>query len=69
MEPERDRMTKKLLVEYQDMPAVRGIARDGARHEDRFSALVMGIVTSTPFQTSMKLQASDDAGDGQRGVR
>jgi mono/diheme cytochrome c family protein len=56
-------------VEYQDMPAVRAIARDGARHENRFSALVMGVVTSTPFQTNMKLQASDDAGNGQRGVK
>jgi len=56
-------------VEYQDMPAVRAIARDGARHENRFSALVMGVVTSTPFQTNMRLQASDDAGDSQRGVR
>jgi hypothetical protein len=33
-----------------DMPAVRAIVRDAARQEHRFSAYVMGIVTSTPFQ-------------------
>ncbi len=33
-----------------DMPAVRTIVRDAEREEHRFSAYVMGIVTSTPFQ-------------------
>ena len=33
-----------------DMPAVRAIVRDAARQERRFSAYVMGVVTSTPFQ-------------------
>jgi len=37
-------------VEYFDMPAVRAIARDAARNGNRFSALVTGIVQSTPFQ-------------------
>jgi len=37
-------------VEYSDMPAVRAIARDAARENNRFSALVTGIVQSTPFQ-------------------
>jgi len=32
------------------MPAVRAIARDAARNGNRFSALVTGIVQSTPFQ-------------------
>jgi hypothetical protein len=56
-------------VEYQDMPAVRAIARDGARRDNRFSSLVMGVVTSAPFQTSTKLEASENAGDGQQGAR
>jgi hypothetical protein len=56
-------------VEYQDMPVVRAIARDGALHENRFSALVMGIVTSTPFQTNTKLRSSEDAGNVQQGAR
>ena len=33
-----------------DMPAVRAIVRDAERQDHRFSAYVMGIVTSTPFQ-------------------
>jgi hypothetical protein len=37
-------------LEYFDMPAVRAIARDAARADNRFSALVTGIVKSTPFQ-------------------
>jgi hypothetical protein len=51
------------------MPVVRAIARDGARHENRFSDRVMGIVTSKPFQTNTKLQPSENAGDGQQGAR
>jgi hypothetical protein len=50
-------MTEKLLtyglgrgIESCDMPAVRAIARDAARQNYRFSALIMGIVKSTPFQ-------------------
>jgi hypothetical protein len=37
-------------VEYFDLPAVRAIARDTAQDGNRFSALVTGIVKSTPFQ-------------------
>ena len=50
-------VTEKLLtyamgrgVEYYDMPAVRKIQRDAASQRYRFSALVMGIVSSAPFQ-------------------
>jgi cytochrome c551/c552 len=50
-------MTEKLLIyalgrglEYYDAPAVRGIVRDAARQNYTFSALVLGIVNSTPFQ-------------------
>jgi hypothetical protein len=32
------------------MPVVRSIVRDAAHQDYRFSALVMGIVESTPFQ-------------------
>jgi hypothetical protein len=49
--------TEKLLtyalgrgLMYYDAPAVRAIARQAARDDFRFSALVVGIVTSTPFQ-------------------
>jgi mono/diheme cytochrome c family protein len=37
-------------IEYYDMPAVRAIARDAGSSNNRFSALVLGIVKSTPFQ-------------------
>jgi hypothetical protein len=55
--------TEKLLtyavgrgVQYQDMPAIRAIVRDAARDKYRFSALVLGIVKSTPFQMRTKAQ-------------
>ena len=50
-------MTEKLMtyglgrgLEYYDMPVVRGITRDAAKNNDRFSSIVMGIVNSTAFQ-------------------
>ena len=49
--------TEKLLtyalgrgVDYQDMPVVRDIVRQAARDDYRFSSLVLGIVSSAPFQ-------------------
>jgi hypothetical protein len=50
-------------VEYFDMPAVRAIVRDAARDDYRLSAIVSGIVRSTPFQ--MKTKSSDTAGGTQ----
>jgi len=41
-------------VEYHDMPLVRSIAKDAARSDNRFSALVLGVVKSKPFQMNMK---------------
>jgi hypothetical protein len=32
------------------MPVVRKILRDGAANENRWSAIVQGIVASAPFQ-------------------
>ncbi len=49
--------TQKLLtyalgrpVEYYDMPAVRKIVDAAAATDYRFSSIVLGIVTSVPFQ-------------------
>src|SRR5262249_47282957 len=49
-------VTEKLLtyalgrgLQYYDAPAVRTIVRDARDHEYRFSALISGIVRSTPF--------------------
>ena len=50
-------VTEKLMtyalgrgVEYYDAPAIRAIVRDAARYDYRLSALVKGVVRSTPFQ-------------------
>jgi hypothetical protein len=50
-------LTEKLMtfaigrrVEYFDMPAVREITRQAAKDNNRFSALVLGIVKSAAFQ-------------------
>jgi hypothetical protein len=55
-------VTEKLLVyalgrgiEYQDMRLVRAITRDAMRNQNRFSALIMGVVNSKPFQMNMKV--------------
>jgi hypothetical protein len=39
-------------VEYYDMPAIRAILRDAAKSNNRFSAFVMGVVTSPAFRMS-----------------
>jgi hypothetical protein len=51
--------TEKLLayaigrgVELSDMPAIRGIARGADRENDRWSAIIWGIVNSPPFNMS-----------------
>jgi len=38
------------VIDYRDMPVVRAIDRDAAKDGDRFSAFVLGIVKSAPFQ-------------------
>jgi len=50
-------LTEKLMIyslgrgiEYYDMPVIRSIVRDTARHDYHFSTLVLGIVDSQPFQ-------------------
>ena len=42
-----------------DMPAVRTIARDARRENYRFSAVVLGIVRSVPFQMRVKGTAEE----------
>jgi len=41
-------------VDYQDMPLVRSIAKETAKSNGRFSALVLATVKSAPFQTNRK---------------
>jgi hypothetical protein len=59
-------LTRKLMIyalgrglDYRDMPTVRAILRDAARDNYRFSAIVLGIVHSTPFQ--MRSAANTEA--------
>jgi hypothetical protein len=68
-------LTEKLLtyavgraLVYQDMPTVRAIVRDASRTNYRFSAIVLGIATSTPFQMRSTPDASDRP-TGQRASR
>ena len=53
-------LTEKLLtyaigrgLEHYDMAAVRSVMRQAVADDHRWSALVLGIVTSTPFQMSI----------------
>ena len=50
-------LTEKLMtyglgrgLEHYDMPVVRAVARDAAKKNYRFSAIVAGIVSSSPFR-------------------
>jgi hypothetical protein len=54
-------ITEKLLTfslgrgaEYQDMPVIRAIVRNADTDDDRFLAILMGIVKSAPFQMRTK---------------
>ena len=49
--------------DYHDMPAVRQIVRETTARDYRFSSVILGIATSTPFQESMKPRQSGDAKD------
>jgi hypothetical protein len=60
-------MTEKMLtyalgrgLDYHDMPAVRSIVREAARHNYRFSSLVLGIAESVPFQMRTARENSDN---------
>jgi mono/diheme cytochrome c family protein len=67
-------LTEKLMtyalgrgVEYSDMPTVRGILKDAAANNYRFSSIVLGIVKSTPFE--MKEKKSTDGESVRAGAR
>jgi hypothetical protein len=38
------------VLDYEDMPTVRAIAKQAGRNENHFSAFVLGVVKSAPFQ-------------------
>jgi hypothetical protein len=41
-------------LEYTDMPTVRAIARASDRDDNRFSAIVLGVVRSPQFRMRVK---------------
>jgi hypothetical protein len=56
-------MTERLLtyalgrgVEYYDMPVVRSIVKDAQANDNHFSALVMGVINSKPFQMNQRAE-------------
>ena len=62
-------VTEKLLtyalgrgVEYHDSPAVRKIMRESAPSNYRWSALILGVVKSTPFQMRRAAEPTTAAG-------
>jgi mono/diheme cytochrome c family protein len=62
-----DTLTEKLLtyalgrgVDSRDLPVVRAIVRESAKSNYRFSSLVLGIVSSSPFQMSIKKPLEND---------
>jgi hypothetical protein len=54
-------LTEKLLtyglgrgLQHYDMPVVRAVVRDAAQRDYRFSSIIVGIVSSAPFQMREK---------------
>ena len=65
-------ITEKLMtyalgrrVEYYDQPVIRQIVREAAEHDYKWSAIVMGIVSSPPFTMSQTGPSLSVAGAGQ----
>jgi hypothetical protein len=54
-------------VDYQDMPLVRAMARNAGKNGNKFSALVLEIVKSKPFQMNMKLQETSIQTNKEKG--
>ncbi len=59
-------ITEKLMIyglgrgtEYYDMPLMRSIVHEAARSDYKFSAFVLGVVKSEPFQMNMKLAENE----------
>ena len=57
-------LTEKLMtyglgrgLQHYDMPVVRRVVRDAAAQDRKFSALIMGIVKSTPFQMRRRAES------------
>ena len=60
--------SEKLLIyalgrgkEWQDMPLIRSIQRDANKNGNKFSALVLAVAKSKPFQMNTKVQPANTA--------
>jgi hypothetical protein len=56
-------------VEYYDMPAVRAIIRDAAKHDNRMSSFILGVVNSAAFRmgtADTTLKTTDEASSNSR---
>jgi len=51
-------------LEYTDMPAVRTIVNDAARHDNRLSSFILGVVNSAAFQTGRRDTSVKASGHG-----
>jgi hypothetical protein len=59
-------LTEKLMtyglgrgLQYYDMPVIRGILKETAGQDNRFSSIVLGIAKSAPFQMRRKTEAAN----------
>lgn len=53
------------VVDYKDMPMVRSIERAAAKDDNRFSAFILAIVNSTPFQMRRAESAAPSSETGR----
>lgn len=57
------------VIDERDLPIARAIARAAARDKDRFSAFVIGVVSSAPFQMRTLPEAVDTSAGQAKGER
>ena len=53
------------VLDYRDMPAVRSVAREAAKNNNRFSSFVLAIVKSRAFQMTKMLESTEVAAPGR----
>jgi cytochrome c551/c552 len=56
------------VLDYRDMPTARAIAREGARANDRFSAFILAVVKSGPFQMRTLPSETDNTVKDNKGA-
>jgi hypothetical protein len=56
------------VLDYRDMPTARAIAREGARANNRFSAFILAVVKSPPFQMRTLPSETDETAKDNKGA-